>query len=552
MALSYGLTNPAAMMGSEAEVTPDLFKFYTAVPYDSSQSSASNKRRPQLFTSLNGGSGWNNENTGSTSGWYWVNYGGNLYFNHENGHLEAWAHKSLSSSYGAYKATQDTPHLKNVGWNTSSVVAYSTANQPNSELCRNMNSTSYPGRYFCIREGGGYAYNNTPWSTANWTTTSFGTSYAYTENNGFKHICVNPDDTHAALIYLATNDSKKYHRLCYCDLDNLVSVVDYTATALGGSTTHYNSDYKSLSIDYLPGVGFLIFYSYLNENGFRVRILRTYDETTGEKLAYNQFVADSHDVISVGGSVNKIVAQGSHGWYCPWTKEYYFAPNAAQVFWTRDGINWNSSTTTGLSSSALCYKFITDGTRFVVSSSGNGYNYSMNKGQTWTTGATLPLYGFNQNRSTDAITLPYKCINNIGIDTSQVVLGQFYGSNGNIGTLATNFRLDAYIPVDPSTSYVFYGKNSDGLTHSNRISFYDSNKTFISRIDSNSQVSVGSNTYSPVIAESPSNAAYARICCRISSSSDAVTQELVDSYKWYFAKEDDFKVMTNYGDIVVN
>jgi hypothetical protein len=54
MALSYGLTNPAAFMkGEGSKVTPDLFKFYTAVPTRSTESSAANKRRPVLYTSFN-------------------------------------------------------------------------------------------------------------------------------------------------------------------------------------------------------------------------------------------------------------------------------------------------------------------------------------------------------------------------------------------------------------------------------------------------------------------------------------------------------------------
>ena len=563
MALSYGLTNPAAFMkGEGSEITPDLFKFYTVVPTRSTESTAANKRRPVLYTSLNGGVRWIYES--QSSGLRAANYSGNFYFDALNtdadhGVLMALAHKSASSSYGAYKARAGLTYrirLAIQGWETSSVVAYSTTNQPSREICKNLNSTSYENRYFCIRDGGGYIYNDSSWSTANWTATNFGTGYTLTDGGGFKHICVNPEDTHAALVYLNTNDSNKYYRLCYCNLDNLSSVVDYTTEALG-STTHTNTDYKYLSVDYLPGVGFLFFYSYSNENGFKVRILRTYDETTGEKLAYNQFVADSHTVISVGGANNQVVQYGSHGWYCPWTKEYYFAPNAYQVFWTKDGLNWNSTAATGASASTACMKFITDGQSMVVATSGSNYYYSRNKGQGWTTDVTLSPDGFNTARSTDTIVLPFKCVNNVSIDTTDITLG--YSLNISTGAATSDsscFYTDSYISVDPNTSYVFYGscKTPHGniaekqKAFYNRILYYDSNHNFISGKEGADYTHSANQREVPCIFTSPSNAAYARISCNLDNTT--ATQELVDSYKWYFAKEDDFVAMTNYGDIV--
>lgn len=553
MGLSYGLTNPAAFM-KQYEIYPDLFKFYTVVPTRSTESSASTQRRPVLYTSLSGGGGWKYE---SQSGdFYYVNYGGNFYFNSENYHLEAWAHKSTSSSYGAYKAacgvteTLSGIKLSQQNWSTSSVVAYNTTNQPSREVCKSFGANS--NRYFCIKEGGGYAYNDSPWSTANWTTTSFNSSFTMNDDGGFKHICVNPEKDHDALIYFVTNDSNKYIRICLCNLSDLAVAKDYTSTIFG-STTLKQTDYKYLSIDYSPYIGgYIIFYNKSGNTRICRRILYIRDPSTGTPYAWNDYHASGEHAFGPSGT--QLVQYGSHGWYCPWTEEYFLVGSANAVFWTKDGTNWYMSPSrTSASTSTACVKFLTDGTNMIIATSGSAYYYSMDKGQTWSSGTALSPNGFNTNRSTDTIVLPFRCVNNIGIDTSQVVLGQFYGGNGNIGTLATNFRLDAYIPVDPSTNYVFYGRDADGLiTHSNRISFYDSNKTFISRIDSNSQVSTGANTYFPVIATSPSNAAYARICCRASGSSSAVTQEMVDSYKWYFAKEDDFKVMTNYGDIVVN
>lgn len=545
MALSYGLTNPAAFI-KRYEIYPDLFKFYTVVPTRSTESTAANQRRPVLYTSLNGGSSWNYES--QSSGFYWVNYGGNFYFNSNKYHLEAWAHKSSSSSYGAYKAscgtTEDQSGIKlsTQGWSTSSVVAYNTANQPNREICKNIGIT-YPNRYFCIKEGGGYVYNNDPWTTANWTTTSFNTSgTTLSDDGGFKHICVDLEKDHDALVFFTTNDSNKYLRFYLCNLDNLTSPVDYTTTIFGDST-HKQADYKYCSIDFLPGFGYLIFYTYSSESRWCVKRLLTHDLTTGEKLPYNQYVlGESYTAVGTSG----IAQSGSHGWYCPWTKEYFFVPNASQVFWTKDGINWNSSNTTGASTSTACVKFMTDGTNMVIATSGSAYYYSMDKGTTWNSGNSLSPDGFNTSRSTDTIVLPFKCVNNIGIDTSNLSLGYTLDSNtGQPVANAANFYANEYVPINSNTSYVVYGKNKTTklLSYYVSIAWYDSSKNFISRSDT-------TNVYRVGIFTSPSNAVYARICCNLNDT--AVTQEAVDSYKWYFAKEDDFKVMTNYGDIVCN
>lgn len=564
MALSYGLTNPAAFMGGGTiEEYPDLFKMYTVVPTRSTESTAANKRRPVLYTSLNGGVRWIYES--QSSGLRAANYSGNFYFDALNtdadhGVLMALAHKSASSSYGAYKARAGLTYqirLAIQGWETSSVVAYSTTNQPSREICKNLNSTNHENRYFCIRDGGGYIYNDSPWSTANWTSTNFGTGYTLSDGGGFKHICVNPEDSHAALVYLNTNDSNKYYRLCYCNLDTLSSVVDYTTIALG-STTHSNTDYKYLSIDYLPGVGFLIFYAYSNDNNFCVRILRTYDPVTGEKLPYNQFV-QTDAVQSIGTANNKIVQYGSHGWYCPWTKEYYYLPNAYQVFWTRDGINWNSSSPTEASNSTVCTKFMTDGQSMVVATSGSAYYYSRNKGQSWTSDVTLSPDGFNTGRSNDTIVLPFKCENNIGINTSDVTLG--YSLNISTGAAVSDtpcFYTNEYIPISANTSYIFYGacRTPHGSiaekqkTFYNRILYYDSSHNFISGKEGANYTHTANQREVPCIFTSPSNAAYARISCMVDNTT--VTQESVGYYKWYFAKEEDFVAMTNYGDIVCN
>lgn len=553
MALSYGLTNPAAFRG-QFEIYPDLFKFYTVVPTRSTESTAANQRRPVLYTSLSGGGGWKYESQTSSNDFYHANYSGNFYFDANSSSLIALAHKSASSSYDAYKARCGINQAIILGmqnWDTSDPVSYSVTNQPNRQMCKSIGSS----RYFCIRQGGGLVYNDNAWSTANWTTTNnFGISgVKLGDDGGFKNICMNPEKDHEALVYFVTNDSNEYLRICLCNPDNLTMIKDYTSVIFE-STTLKRADYKYLSIDYSPYIGgYILFYNRSGNTRICRRILYTKDPSTGTPYAQNDYQGTGQHAFGPSGT--QLVQYGSHGWYCPWTEEYFIVGSANAVFWTKNGTDWYmSQSRTSASTSAACQKFLTDGTNMIIATSGSAYYYSRDKGTTWNSGTSLSPDGFNTARSNDTIVLPFKCTNNIGINTNNITLGEFYGGNGNIGTLATNFRLNEYISVDANTNYVFYGKNKETgkISHSNRISFYDSNYIFISRIDSNSQVSKGANTHFPVIATAPSNAAYARICCRLDDSSAAVTQEMVDACEWYFAKESDFKVMTNYGDIVVN
>lgn len=556
MTLSYGLTNPAAFMkGEGSEVTPDLVKFYTAVPTRSTQSTTANNRRPVLYTSFSGGIGWKYESETSSStthSFYVANYCGNFYFDANNadadhGVLMALAHKSASSSYGAFKARAGLDDARKIrlgiqDWELSSVVAYNTANQPNRQICRNLSSS----RFFCIKEGGGFVYNNTAWSKANWTRLFLPSGMTLSDDGGFRHICINTEREHEALVFLTTNDSNKYLRFYLFDTSTNTFGTDYTTT-IWNNTTHKQTDYKYGSIGYLPGIGYLIFYTYGSDANWCVKRLLTHDLTTGELLPFNQYIL-AESIVKVG--TFPITQNGSHGWYCPWTKEYYFVPSARQVFWTKDGLNWNSSATTGAGTTTACAKFMTDGQNMIVATSGSAYYRSYDKGQTWTSGTSLSPDGFNVNRSNDTIVMPFRCINNIGIDMSSVVLGEYYTNTGTIGTSVHNFRLNDYIPVDPDTSYVFFGKKTTNIpiTRNSRISFYDSNKTFISQTESNSWITTGSGNYTPCIVTSPSNAVYARLCCRIDDN--AVTQESIASCKWYFAKENDFIAMTNYGNIV--
>lgn len=553
MALSYGLTNPAAFM-KQYEIYPDLFKFYTVVPTRSTESTAANKRRPVLYTSMNGGVRWIYES--KTSEFYAVNYGGNFLFRGNDGTLTAFAHKSVSSSYSAYKARAglDDTHKIRLGiqnWETSSAVAYNTSNQPDRQLCRNLSSS----RFFCIRNGGGRVYNDTAWSTANWTGLSSPSGTTLSDDGGFRQMCINTEREHEALMYLTTNDSNKYMRFYLFDTSTNTYGTDYT-TVIFGTTTRKQSEFKYCSIGYLPGIGYLVFYCYGSDANWCVKRLLTHDLNTGEPLPSDQYVL-AESIVKVGTS--PIVYLGSHGWYCPWTKEYYFVPNANQVFYTKDGINWTGSGTTGASTSTACVKFMTDGQSMVVATSGSAYYYSRNKGQSWVTDVTLSPDGFNTGRSNDTIVLPFKCENNIGINTSDITLG--YSLNISTGAAVSDtpcFYTNEYIPISANTSYIFYGacKTRHGSiaekqkTFYNRILYYDSSHNFISGKEGANYTHTANQREVPCLFTSPSNAAYARISCMVDNTT--VTQELVGYYKWYFAKEDDFKVMKDYGDIIVD
>lgn len=571
---SYGTLTPATFQsyGTPTSDYPDLFKFYTCVPTRSTESTAANQRRPVLYTSLNGGVRWCYESQNNSNNFYNANYCGNFYFNSDKYHLEAWAHRSSSSSYSSYKAVcgdTDTQTGIKVGkqnsWTTSSAVAYNTTSLPNREIFRNAYGTN-SSRYFSIRDGSSssyapqYCYNNSPWGTASWTATSFGvSSQTFSNSQGFKQICINPEVEHEALIYYLTGGSgTQYLRTYLVNLDTMTSPIDYT-TEIWGTTTRLPGNYSYVSFDYLPGVGYLIIYWYNGNNSFTVRILRTFDPITHEPLQNNQYVCS--DAMNFGDANSKPKNNGQRGFYCPWTKEYFYCPNAKQLWWTTDGENWTKSASdTSASATTNCQKFLTDGTSMVIATSGSAFYYSRDKGQTWINDYTLSPNGFNTNKSNDTIVLPFKCINNIGINTSDLVLEKTIdNTTGEVVDSPTNFYLNGFIPVDPNTSYVFYGAcktphdniSEKQKTWYNRILYYDSSYNFISGKEGADYTTTGSpNREVPCIFTSPSNAAYAKVTCNMENVT--ATQAIVDSYKWYFAKEDDFKVMTEYGDIVMN
>lgn len=536
---------------SPAVVYPDLYKFYTVYPTTSTASAVGNKRRPHLWTSLNGGRNLIDETSGN-QGFYWANYGGNLYFNSDKYHLEAWGHKSQSSSYGSYSASCGTTGTKTgiklgyQSWSTSSVIPYSTSNFPATSISLSNTSNGYFG------VDSRAMYNSSPWSTKNWTITSFGessSSYSVTTAHSFKSFIINYEKQNEALV-VYTYSNVYILKVVLVDLKNLTQLRDFTSELFPGGSTYITTNAQYCSVDFIPGIGYIVMYqdSSQTSQGFKTRLIYTHNPTTGADYNYSQYSVQS--VRTVGSSSNRFYsASGAHSWYCPWSKEFYIVPNASQVLWTKDGINWNSSGTTGKSGS--CAKFLTDGNTYMILATNiTTYKYSTDKGQTWSADISISPAGFNNVQSNDSLVLPFKCINNIGINKNNVTLGYWLNNtNGNPTASATNFYTNDYIPIDPNTSYVFFGRSSDGLqAYSNRITFYDSNKNWISTVEGNN--GTWYNGW-PAIVTSPSNAAYARTSCRPLQSGN-VTQAMVDSYDWYFAKEDDFQVMTEYGDISCN
>lgn len=532
---------------SPAVVYPDLYKFYFTYPTSSNQSSAGNQRRPHLWTSLNGGRTLTDETTGN-QGFYWANYGGNLYFNSDKYHLEAWGHKSISSSYGSYSASCGNTETKTGiklgyhGWSTSSVIPYNTGNLP--EKLINLSNTN--NRYFSVSSS--FLYNTSPWSTKNWTITKFGEStsslYTCASSYSFKCFAFNSEKKNEALIIFSYT-SYNYIKICLVDLANLTTLRDFTSD-ISSATLNITTTGQYMSVDFIPGIGYILMYqnSSQTSQGFQTKLIYTHNPTTGADYNYSQYSVQS--ARTVGSSSNRFYSvNGAHSWYCPWSKEFYIVPNASQVFWTKDGINWNASGTTG--KSGACTKFLTDGnTYMILAYSANQYKWSKDKGQTWATGSSLTPNAFYATQSNDSIILPFKCVNNLITSNVTYVPGyRFNTSTGEPQANSWNFYIDDYFPVTAGTSYVTYGKNKSTGVNSywNRIDWYDSNKTWISEQE-------GVTQETPAVFTAPSNAAYARVCFNIFGA--ALTQSDINNYNWYFAKEDDFQVMTEYGDISCN
>lgn len=115
---------------------------------------------------------------------------------------------------------------------------------------------------------------------------------------------------------------------------------------------------------------------------------------------------------------------------------------------------------------------------------------------------------------------------------ANTVLGYYINKeDGEIKNSPYNFMFAGYMPVEPGKTYVAYGraKNGNDLSDYNRVAWYDSNQGWLSG------ASYTQNQIAVVTA--PNNAAYARFSCNPSGgTSDAVTQEIVDSYNWTFAE----------------
>lgn len=122
--------------------------------------------------------------------------------------------------------------------------------------------------------------------------------------------------------------------------------------------------------------------------------------------------------------------------------------------------------------------------------------------------------------------------NLLNSSAANTVLGYYINrTDGEVKDSPYNFMFAGYMPVEAGKTYVAYGraKNGNDLSDYNRVAWYDSTKTWIE----------GANYTQNQIAvvTAPNNAAFARFSCNPSGgTSDAVTQEIVDSYNWMFAE----------------
>lgn len=115
---------------------------------------------------------------------------------------------------------------------------------------------------------------------------------------------------------------------------------------------------------------------------------------------------------------------------------------------------------------------------------------------------------------------------------ANTLLGYYINkADGEQKAAASNFMFKGYMPVEAGKTYVAYGrrKTDNDLSDYNRIAWYDSTKTWIAGAD------YTQNRIAVVTA--PENAAYARFSCNPSgTTTQTVTQEIVDSYNWMFAE----------------
>lgn len=131
-------------------------------------------------------------------------------------------------------------------------------------------------------------------------------------------------------------------------------------------------------------------------------------------------------------------------------------------------------------------------------------------------------------------------------NASNISVGYYINrTTGEVTQSDANFIFSQYIPIQPSTSYVAYGRRRGDnlLSQYNRIAWYDANQDFISTANY-TQNTIGKGT-------SPSNAAYMRLSVNPIENTDPITIDTVLDFDWYIGKGTAEVPITPYSTIGV-
>ena len=351
MALSYGLTNPAAGMISTStpEPTPigyKMYLFYNARIY---------------YYSIDGGSTWTRDRAIPSSSF------GNFVYNKTTNLLGVISTKSTSSinlySYYTYPSLSQVTSWQQGVYAPSGSRTYPTINtsyHKGLDRYLGINTSTSPNLL---------VYNSSPFTNSTWTAYNFGisdSSYQVYSSYNLNIYAINSDDEKTAVIiyyYTSTNIIHTYE----VDLSNNTKIKEITEFS-GISINTYPR------VEFLPGIGYL--FGYNKNNVFTYMIYNPVTNTVSSEMTVNGLYNNSFY---------------SSFWYCPWTKEMFLYLTSgisdhkgAYISYTKDGINWTSKKVSDSNVSSY-ERFLTDGTNIMVPQANEQrYYYSSDKGDTWT------------------------------------------------------------------------------------------------------------------------------------------------------------------------
>jgi len=373
MALSYGLTNPAACLINTItpEPTPIGYKMYI-------------HNNTNYYYSTNGGSTWARDSTISSSF-------GNFAYNETTNLLGAMSIKSRSStnrySYYTY------PSLSRVtSWQRGVLASSSSRTYPN----RNTSYHKGLDRYLGINTSDSpypLVYNSSPFTNSTWTAYTFGisnSSYRVCFDYNANVYAINSDDEKTAVIiyyYSSTNVIHTYE----VDLSNNTKIKEITKFSGMSTSTRPR-------VEFLPGIGYL--FGYNKNNVFTYMIYNPVTNTVSSEMTVNGLYNNSFY---------------SSFWYCPWTKEMFLYLSSsitdhkgAYISYTKDGINWTSKKVSDSNVDGYT-RFLTDGTNIIVpQQSTSSYFYSSDKGNTWTSKTNSnSLFDYQSLNPSQSIVIPF-------------------------------------------------------------------------------------------------------------------------------------------------